>query len=85
MWSTFKHYYPKAYVSDIQEDIENIGSDINASKARIKDLRNILKYIENEERESTIRELISEEKDKLQEYYKKRRDLKEIMEENSID
>ena len=85
LWSTFKHYYPKAYVSDIQEDIENIGSDINASKARIKDLRNILKYIENEERESTIRELISEEKDKLQEYYKKRRDLKEIMEENSID
>lgn len=85
LWSTFKHYYPKAYVSDIQEDIENIGSDINTSKARIKDWKNLLKYLENEEREATIRELISEERKKLQEYNKKKRELKEIMEENSID
>ena len=85
LWSTFKHYYPKPYVRDIQEDIEDFGSDINASKATIKDLTNALKYINNEEREATILELISEEREKLQEYYKKRRDLKEIMEENSID
>jgi hypothetical protein len=78
LYNSFTHYYPKYYINDMLEDIENLNADAREINKRNEELYMSLQRDISQEREETIRLLIEGNETKLEEIFAEREKLIDI-------
>lgn len=84
-YNAFRHYYPKFYVQDLEEDKETIKSEVNYNQKRIKNLQSELKKADTEEKKEQIKLLLKETREELKTSIKQLNSLKNLEDDNVID
>jgi hypothetical protein len=85
LFNTFSHYYPKFYIKDMLEDIENLNAEASEIEKRNEQLYLSLEQDINENREQSIRLLIEDNESKLEELYQEIDRLSEIKGDWEVD